>query len=192
MLFLKSLLFIIFNMAVVYVVLDFLRGLLFNPKQRYFFGKKIPWTPGFLYRKKVWLITKLHFILNDYLSQATDLLNQKGYLHEWEEKVKTIASEKLESIYQIKILPWSWKAKIHQTLVNLVLDVVKQILRNLVPFLIEKYQISSYIELLDRKLDMEVIREFFNKKIYKWILLFFESIAFIVGLFNMLFYLIIS
>ncbi len=58
MLFLKSLLFIVWNIAWGLALVYFLRWFLFNSKARYFFGKRNILTPGLIVRKREWLFVK--------------------------------------------------------------------------------------------------------------------------------------
>jgi len=75
---------------------------------------------------------------------------------------------------------------------TIVFEVVKQFLRTFVPYLMEKYEVNKYIELLDKKLDVDIIKEYFNKYVYKYVLMFVLAVHFLIGFGNMLIYLCVK
>ena len=88
MIFLKSLTFILWNIALGTLLVLLLNWLLFNRKARFLFGKKIPLTPGFFVAKRDWLFDKVRSILHDYLDQAAHPYLKDGYLYGWIKKVR--------------------------------------------------------------------------------------------------------
>ena len=192
MVYLKPFTFIFFNMLAGFVIVFSIKAFLFYPKrEKYFFRKRIPVTPGFAYRKKIWLIQKLTKMLNEYIRDSKDE-SDKSKITKWEQEAFKKAWNRFEFIDNIKLLPRVLKEKIRYFLSAIVYELAKQFLRSFVPYLMEKYGVEKYIQLLDRKLDMEIILGYFNRYVYKFMLIFSLSFFFLVGLGNMIIYLIMK
>ena len=153
-------------------------------------SKKVPFTPGFAFRKKDWLIQKLSSILSDFLRDCRDEKDE-SMISKWELEVFKKTWDKLESIENIKFVPRAVKEKIHYFCSVLVYEIVKQFLRSFIPYLIENYKVSKYIDVLSQKLDMNIICGYFNKYVFKYMMLFSLAIHFLIGLGNMIVFLII-
>lgn len=183
---LKGFVFVLCNMLTAFLVVYAVKMVLFKKKPFSFFGKKLPITQGFIVRKRNWVLNKLRFILNDYLTQAREADYPDGYIKRWEQMVYDAVLGKILDMQELSFLPHAWRQKIGNLVANAILGLVKQFLRKFVPFLVEKYQVHSYIDLLDRKLDVEVLISYFNRYVYKPILLFFLAVSFLIGLGNMI------
>jgi hypothetical protein len=190
--FLKGLLFIICNMGVAFVLVYTVKLILFKPKPFKFFGKEIPITQGYIVRKRNWLLNKLRYLLNDYLNQAGDEAYPDGYLKEWEKNIYDAVNEKIYGMEEISFLPKSWRDKLSNLAAKAVLGLVKQFLRKFVPFLITTYNLHSYIDLIDRKLDIDILIRYFNKYFYRPVLYFFLAISFLIGVGNMILFWILA
>jgi hypothetical protein len=191
MIFLKSLTFILWNVALGSILLYSTRWFLFNRKQRKFLGIKIPLTPGFLVRKRDWLFNKARDVLHDYLNQAAKATMKEGYLNKWEELVRQTVLEKTGFIDDWKLLPASFRSKIKETVATSVKEIIARILRKLVPHFIEKWRLEFHIDELDERFNIDFILLYFNKYVFKYLLLGFLILNFIIGLVNMIWYLII-
>jgi len=156
----------------------------------YIGGKKVPLTPGFAFHKKDWLIQKLSSILSDFLRDCKEEKDE-SIISKWELEVFKKTWDKLESIENIKFVPRAVKEKIHYFCSVLVYEIVKQFLRSFIPYLIENYKVSKYIDVLSQKLDMNMICGYFNKYVFKYMMLFSLAIHFLIGLGNMIVFLII-
>ncbi|HHE39343.1 MAG TPA: hypothetical protein ENL20_12345, partial [Candidatus Cloacimonetes bacterium] len=87
MVFLKAILFILWNLLAGFLIVFTIKAMIFFPrKELFFFHKKIPFTPGFAYRKKDWLINKIRKMLSDYLKDCSSN-NENTKVAEWENKV---------------------------------------------------------------------------------------------------------
>ncbi len=191
MIFLKSLTFILFNVFIGFLIVFIIKKFLFFPKRPiYISGKRIPGSPGFLFRKKEWLIKRLKKLLYEYLKDTVSE-SEETKIARWEQKAYRDTWDKLEFLDNIRFLPRNIKEKIRHFISLIVFEIIKQFLRSFVPFLMKKYQVEKYIEILDNKLDMNLILEYFNKYIYKYMLIISLSFYFLIGLGNMILYLII-
>lgn len=188
----KAISFIVVNMAITYLVVWILKSFLLYPRELVIFNLKIPFTPGLLYRKKDWLINKLHKLLSDYLIFASTFSGEHNYIVNIEKQVYSHVWESLSGIENLHILPFSLKHKLRRALSTIPQKITQLVLRSLIPFLIDKLQIKGYIDQIDAKIDMNIINEYFNKYIYKYVLMATLALAFINGLINMILYLIVK
>ncbi|KQC07537.1 MAG: hypothetical protein APR54_00815 [Candidatus Cloacimonas sp. SDB] len=192
MIFLKSLIFLLFNLLTGFLIVTLVRAFLFLPRKEVFLGgKKIPYTPGFLYRKRNLLIKKLKTTLRNYLNDTKDS-SDRSKISIWENRVFRSVWEKLATIENIRYLPGFVKSNIRYSIALIAYEVTKQFLRSFVPFLMEKYKARRLIDIVEEKLDMQIIAEFYDKYVYRFSLIFFLVINFFIGLGNMIVYLIIN
>ena len=169
-----------------------IKAFLFIPrKEKRLFGTRVIGTPAFAYRKKIWLIRKLDKMLLDYIRDSRDE-SQNSRVTKWEQDAFKKAWDKFEFLEKIKFLPRVLIEKIRYFLSVLVFEIVKQFLRTFIPYLMEKYEVKKYIQLLDKKLDMEIIRSYFNRYVYKYMLIVSLTFFSLIGLGNMVIYLIVK
>ncbi len=192
MVYIKPFVFIFFNLLSGFLMVFIIKAFLFIPrKEKRLFGKKVIGTPAFAYRKKIWLIKKMEKMLSDYIRDSKDE-SEDSRISKWEQEAFQKAWDKFEFLEKIKYLPRVFKEKIRYFLSVIVFEIVKQFLRTFIPYLMEKYEATKYIQLLDKKLDMEIIRDYFNRYVYKYMLIVSLSFFFLIGLGNMIIYLIIK
>ena len=192
MIFLKGLIFLIANMLVAYLIVFSIKAILFYPKRKkYCNSKPIPFTPGLLYRKQKWLIDKLHSLLNDYLKDCK-VYSEDSRISKWESTVYDKTWDKFSFFEKPRFIPASIKRIMHYYSSLFVMEFARQFLRNFVPFLMERYNVNKYVVLVDKKLNVDMILDFFNKKIYKYMLMVFVGLALLIGIFNMIVFFIVS
>lgn len=190
--FIKFLLIIFVNLLFGLTPLFIIIGFLFYPNRKiYFRDKKIPLTPGFLYRKKEQLMHKIHRMLYDYLGDC-EKIDERTRIAKWERKAYSSAYNRFQWISDIRWIPSAITNKIHQFVAKVVYEIVRQFLRKLVPFLLEKYKLESYFEIINQKLDIEIVKEFFMRYVFKWIIILLLVIYGIIGLLNGFLFLIIK
>ncbi len=190
MIFLKSLLFIVWNIALGFAILASLRWFLFNPKAKFIFGKKILFTPGFLVRKRDWLFNKARDILHDYLEQAE--YEKNGYLAKWEKAVYEAVWEKTSFIEEWKYVPKSLKEKLHTLISVASRDIARNLLRKTVPRMVEQYRLELQIEKFDFQFSIDFFYTYFKKYIYKPLWYAFLAINAIIGISNMILFIILA
>jgi hypothetical protein len=192
MIILKSLLFIVWNVAIGLTIIELVRWILFNRKSRFIFGMHIPLTPGFVIAKRDWVFNKVRAILHDYLDQADKEYYTYGYLAKWEKLVYETILEKTGFVDEWKFMPHSWKEKIKTKLASIAQDIARKILRKVIPSLIEQLQVEHRIDDFDEQISSKVIRQYYNQYVHKYLIYFFMAVNFLVGITNMILYLIIA
>lgn len=192
MIFLKSLLFIVWNVAIGVSLVYLFNWLLFNRKARYIFNWRIPLTPGFLVSKRDWLFTKAKDILHDYLNQATDYARKNGYLAKWEQAIRDIVFEKVSFIEDWPLIPRSIKLQIKGRLAEAAKGIASSLLRKLVPHMIEQWRVEHMIEDFDEKFSIEFFYGYFKQYVYKPLIYIFMGLNFLIGVTNMILYLLLS
>jgi hypothetical protein len=137
------------------------------------------------------LINKLHTLLRDFIYDCE---------HEQKEnKISAIETRVYERIWhgcrfleKIRYLPRSMIETIRHSISLFIYEMVKQFFRRFLPYMINRYNIESYIDLVEEKIDVNIIRDFYLKYIHKFFLLIVLVFCFLIGLFNMIIYLIIQ
>jgi len=190
---LKPIFILLWNMLPGFLIVFSIKQLLFFPReeQRFPNGKKIPLTPGFAYKFKNWGMKKLRRLLQDYIN---DTLNQEknSRISIWENTVFQKAWEKFEFCEKIVFLPHKWKEEIRYFFAMIIYEIFKQFLRKFVPYLMNHFEVNKYVELLDKKLNVDLVKDYFCKYIYKYLMLFVLAVGFIVGFWNVIIYIIIK
>ena len=179
-------------MAIGTLILLKIDWLLFNLKRRRFLGIHIPFTPGFVVRKREWLFNKARDILHDYLEQAEDKLRKNGYLAKWEKLVRETVYAKTNFVDEWKFLPRKWKDKIHDLIADSVKDIVSKILRRTVPHFVEQWRVEHRIDEFDEQFNAEYLRKYWRKYVLKYMLYAFLAINFLIGITNLIWFLIIA
>lgn len=192
MIFLKSLIFPAANCLYGFSLVFLVKCLLFCPRRKIYIGRaQVPFTPGFLYRKRNYLIDLMKNTLRNYLNDCQDN-SRRSRISIWENKVFRRVWDKLETIDNIKFLPHFITSNIRYGIALLAYELTRQFLRTFVPFLLEKYKARHLIDIVEEKIDMEIIKEYYNKYVYKFMMIFFLSIGLLIGIGNMIVYLIIQ
>ncbi len=190
MLILKSFGFILWNIALGLSLVYMFKWLLFNSKARYIFGKRIPLTPGFLVAKREWLFSKARDILHDYLEQAANP-DRFGYLSKWLKQIRMFLWEKTEFVQEWRFLPAKMKLNIRTKIVDAFVNLAGNLLRKTVPRLIEQLRIEHRIDDFDFQFSIDFFYGYFRKYVYKPLLIAFFAVNFLIGIMNMIFFLIV-
>ena len=193
MIILKPIFIILWNMLPGFLVIFTIKQLLFFPREEKRFpnGKKIPLTPGFAYKFKVWGMFKIRHLIQDYINDTKNQ-SENSRISIWENNIFQKAWNKFEFVDKISFLPQKWKDNIRYFFALIIYEITKQFLRKFVPYLMDHFEIDKYVELLDKKVDIDLIKDFFCRYVYKYLMLFVLGIGFIVGFWNVIIYLIIK
>lgn len=179
------------NIALGLSLVVLFKWLLFNAKARYIFGKRIPFTPGFLVAKREWLFSKARDILHDYLDQAANTKDREGYLFKWLKMIKQWLWEKTEFVEEWKLLPGKLKESIRNKIVDAFSNLAANLLRKTVPRLIEQLRVEHRIDDYDFQFSIEFFYGYFRRYVYKPLIWAFLALNFIIGVMNMILFLII-
>ncbi len=191
--YLKPVFIILWNMIPGFTTVWLIRLLLFNPKHEHRFPnrKKVPLTPGLAYRSKNWIIKKLSSLLEDYIKDTRNM-DKESRISKWELIVYRKVWHKMAFISEIKFLPGSWKEKIRTFCAFIVYEITKQFFRSFIPYLMDHFAVRKYIELLDKKLDVEILKKFYVNYIFKYTMLLSLGIALFISIWNIIIYFIIK
>lgn len=191
MIFLKSLLFIVWNIALGLSIVYMLKWFLFNAKARYVFGKRIPLTPGFLVAKREWLFSKARDILHDYLEQAANP-DRTGYLKKWLKQIHNFLWDKTSFVDDWRFLPAKIKDSIRNKIVDAFVNIASNVLRKTVPRLVEQLRVEHRIDDFDFQFSIDFFYGYFRKYVYKPLLIAFAALNLLIGIMNMILFLIIA
>lgn len=191
MIFLKSLLFIVWNIALGLSIVYLLKWFLFNAKARYIFGKRIPLTPGFLVAKREWLFSKARDILHDYLEQAADT-DRNGYLKKWLMQIHSFLWEKTSFVDDWRFIPAKFRDSIRHKIVDAFVNIASNVLRKTVPRLVEQLRVEHRIDDFDFQFSIDFFYGYFRKYVYKPLLIAFAALNLLIGIMNMILFLIIA
>jgi len=192
MIFLKSLLFIVWNIALGLSLVFLFKWLLFNARPRYIFGKRIPLTPGFFVAKREWVFSKARDLLHDYLDQAANPTTRNGYLSKWLGQIRKFLWEKTEFVGEWKFLPGKLKTTIRTKIVDAFANLATNLLRKTVPRLIEQLRVEHRIDDYDFQFSVDFFYGYFRKYVYKPLIIAFAVLNLIIGIMNMILFLIIA
>ncbi len=192
MLFLKSLTFILWNIALGWAILYLIKWFLFNRKPVFFFKRRFFLTPGFIVRKREWLFSYMRDFLHNYLEQAESHNHKDGYLTHWENKVHDFVWYKLKFLARAKYLPFSLGDKLRVFLSGLIKVLAKHFLRKVVPQLMEKFRLEFYIDKLDLRLSMDVAYYYYQRYIYRTLWYIFLALNILIGINNLIWYLLLG
>lgn len=177
-------------MALGTLLLYSLDWFLFNLKRRYCFKMHVPLTPGFIVKKREWLFNKVKDILHDYLEQAENKQDKSGYLSKWERMVRRFVYGKAEFVMNWPLLPKKLKEKIRNMLADSVKEIASKLLRRIVPHMLEQWRVEHRIDDFDEQFDALFLRKYWRKYVLKYLLWFFWAINFLIGIMNMIWFLI--
>jgi len=168
------------------------KWLLFNAKARYIFGKRIPLTPGFLVAKREWLFSKARDLLHDYLEQAANPTRSNGYLNKWIKQIRMFLWEKTDFVQQWRILPTKLKDNIRNKIVDAFTNLAVNLLRKTVPRMIEQLRVEHRIDDYDYQFSVEFFYGYFRRYVYKPMIYTFIALNFVIGVMNMILFLVIA
>ncbi len=193
MIFLKAFILLLMNVLAGFLLVQPVRWFLFFPKkQLHWFGKPVPFTPGFLRRKKTWFFTKVNFWVKYYLENAANRKDRSSKLWEWEHRIYDETYNKLDGVMRMKYLPAPVKEKIREILALFVYEFARHFLRSFVPFLVKKYELTRYIDLIEAKADVDQVMMYFDKYFHRYVTYFMLGLSGLIGLFNFVIYLLLQ
>jgi len=130
-------------------------------------------------------------ILNDYLDQAAHPYIKDGYLYGWIKKVRQYLWEKTSFVEEWHFLPAKLKLLVRNKIVDAFTAIAESILRKTVPRMVERLQIEHRIDEFDIQFSVDFFYSYFKRYVYKPMLLIFAGLNLLIGIMNMVWFLII-
>ena len=188
----NCLLILIVNISVGLILCSTLKFYLFYPRKIFLFGKYgLSCTPGLLFRYKNTLISYLHIKLKEYRNSLLQEYRNINFLTDLEKKIYHELYPYLQKFLHNTWIPDFIRYRANIMLSNLFWMLIRFITRNIIPRLLVEYQIEYKIDLLDLKLDIYELKNLFIKHVYNYLLIFNICFFFIIGIINMVLYLIL-
>lgn len=189
---LKSVLVIVLNLLVAFGLVWLIKFLLILPlSEKRFRGKRVPLTPGFLIRKRNKYFTRISKYYYEFAQNCHNDDDTESLIAKWEEKAYHKFWDKFDFVDSIPLLTTNMKANIRHWLALLGYEVVKQFLRSFVPFLMNKFNTDQHMNTLEKVTSPTAIKDYYNRFIHKFLLIFFLIVSGIVGFINMIIFLIL-
>lgn len=189
--FFSAISFIILNIALGLFYVFAVRLVLFHPAVEWHIGRfKIPLTPGFIFKQKEYWVKKLHQLLEELLSDC----HNYDYLSRISKLEKTVYNrvlEKMEMLDEIKYVPNFIADKVKQLVAQVCFELFRQFVRSFIPFLVEKYEVDSYIDLISQQINIYIVRDYYIKYIHRYLVYIVTVLFFLLGLFNMFVFLLV-
>lgn len=195
MFWLRIIVILLLNVIFGYLIVYSLKFMLFYPRRKlYFLGRPVPLTPGLLPRYKERYYSLCLFHLQKFLGGIEDFTesslvtkiegylidNLNSYINDFKQKSKLYSS-----------LPF-FRSKLDKLLNFLVVFISRKLVRDLVPILLEKYEVRNKLDLLAQKIDINFLYRVFNRYVYKYMLLFSIIVFALIGFLNMIFFLLVN
>jgi len=188
----KSLIVLGVNVAFGYIICICFHAFFFYHRRVVLFGKyPLPLTPGLVYRKKDQLIHYLYQLINNYFDYVKRDFRDRNTLTHYEHIVYHELFPIISDFCERDWIPSFLEQKFHDILSRTLWVVIRKFSRSILPSLLEDWDIYTKVDLLDLKLDVSKIRQLFDDYIYvyfKWFSLIFFAI---VGILNMVMFMIL-
>lgn len=191
MVLLKGFSFLLLNVGLGFMLVVTMRAILFYPSKRITIkGLHVPLTPAMVYRLKNKIVDKLHRLLHDFVRECEDM-SVESRITKLEDDLFNRILERMSFLDKYRYLPGFIKKKLQKLVAQLTFEIVRYFIRTFIPYVIERYQISNYIRILEEKADISFLVEYYNRYIHRFLLYFSLSFFFLCGVFNMIIYFII-
>lgn len=190
--FLLSLIFLPLNLLMGATLVWTIRWLLFNKKPMFIFKKRNIFTPGVIPRLKNLLLRKIRGAVKDYFEQVDDFASHQGYIYRWEKKVYAEVFDRTEFIDRARYIPTSVADWLRHAFAFIAKDLSSRFLRTFIPYLYEYYKVDNKIEIIDEKINLEVIESFYNQYLHNFFMGFSLVSFFIIGVVNQTMFLILA
>ncbi|MCD4828348.1 MAG: hypothetical protein K8R90_02815 [Candidatus Cloacimonetes bacterium] len=190
---LKALILLLANIGIGCFYVWLIMAFLFLPRRRLrVFGKLVPFTPGYLWRKKVWLFHLVNRYIDDFLYAAVNEEDTESVVCAWEQRAWKATWERLATLEQSGKIPAPVARGLRRFISQLAYELTRQALRNLVPYLMEHYKARSWLDLAEQKLDVAVVMAYAQRYVFKYLYLFMLALCGLIGLFNVVVYLLLQ
>lgn len=190
---LKATLVLAINIGFGYLISYCFHAFFFYPKKVYIFAKyPLAFTPGLLHRKKKQLLDYINTKLEEYYTYVNNDYFEKNFLTDFENKIHDEVYPYILKFLEKDWMPAFVKEKLEHILSDILWMIIYKLTRTVFPKILHDIKIDRKIELLDIKLDIYKLRELFEKHIYKYLLYFNLAFFTVIGLLNMLLFIILA
>ena len=174
------------NIGFGYILSECIHFYLFHPRKIVVCNKiDLRFTPGLVFRKKRQFINYLHKLLIDYFDYAKRDYFQVNFLTEYENKLYDELFPLITKYINKDWIPEFISKKLDSVLSDLTWMLIYKLSRTLIPRLLKDLQVEKKIDLLDTKLDVYKLRDYFDEYFYKYFLQFNLAFFAFVGVMNM-------
>jgi hypothetical protein len=188
----KSLLVLIVNIGFGYAISYAFYFLFFYPRNIYFFAKyHFYFSPGIVYKKKEQLLKYLNKWVVDYFECVKQDYRIKNFLTEYENKIFDEIYPFITDFIQNEWIPEFLENKINCTIAKIIKKGIRIFSRDILPQFLEEWGIFTKLDILDLKLDIKKLENLVNKYVYQYFLKFNLFFFTIIGLMNMLLFMIL-
>ena len=189
---LKSIIILLLNVILAYGFVWLVKLLLVVPlHKKHFRNKHIPLTPGLLIKLRNKWYKKISNYYYEYMKNAENSDERESVIAKWEEKVYHKCWNKVEFIDNIPLLTENMRTNVKHWISLLGYEMAKQFLRSFIPFVFEKFNTNEKLLTLDNATSPKIIQQYYNKFVHKYLIIFFLIVSSIVGIINMIFFLIL-
>ncbi len=189
-----ALIIVLINISIVLFITFTVYLILFIPKEKkYLFGKKVPFTPALAYRMKDKLMRFLEDKYSDYLYgfKNIDDVKSDSIARKWKIAILDFYESNLALRNYFNFIPGFLVEGADNIIHSFLSEFITQLFKDFIPYLVEKYKVHKYIDVVDMKVDVDVFSGYFYKY-YKYVLIFGLVIGFLIGLFNAILFLIFA
>lgn len=191
MVIIKAFLFLFINLGMGFLLVFTLQTLLFFPeKKKYIKGVHIPLTPGLVYHLKGLIVKKLYTLLHDFLNDCENL-EVDSRISKIEQNLYTQIWDRLNVLNDNKYIPQFITRNLQNLLAQIIFELTRYFIRTFIPYLIERYNVESYIALLEKKADISILKDYYTRYIHRFLLYVTLSFFLFTGILNMFIYLIV-
>ncbi len=117
---------------------------------------------------------------------------RNGYIHDLEEKVRAFLWEKTSFVDSWPLMPAQMKESIRRRITDAFTGIVSKLLRKTVPRLLEQWRVEHRIDDYDFQFSIDFFSKYYNHYVHKYLVYLFLAVNFIIGVENMILYLIIG
>ncbi len=192
--FIFGLIIVLINISLALFIAFSVYLILFIPKEKkYLFGKQVPFTPGYAYRLKEKLMKFLEEKYSGYLYdfKNVDDIKSDSIARKWKKAILDFYESKFSFNNYFKFIPKFFKEEADKIIHSFLSEFISQLFKDFIPYLIEKYKVHKYLDIVDMKADVTVLSGYFYKY-YKYVLMFSSLIGLLVGVFNAILFLIFA
>jgi hypothetical protein len=189
---LKALIILCVNIGFGFLISYCFHFYLFHPRKVYIGKYHLPLTPGLTYRKKQKLLDYLKNLIDDYFRFARQDPRVRNFLSDYEHKIYHEVFPLIYDFCDRDWIPEFFEDKVRELASQGTWFIIRKFSRSILPKMLDEWQIYTKLDLLDLKLDIKMLEDYFDEYFYKWFKLFNMVFLGIVGILNMVMFLILA